>query len=70
MFYNSNIYDEKIYNGEWKNNLRNGSGILTFLNNDIFVGNWLDNEENGIGKYIENNGLITENIWVNGIIIK
>ena len=33
----------KSYNGEWKNNMQNGQGTLTFSDGRKITGEWKDN---------------------------
>ena len=37
------------YEGEWKNNLKNGKGVLYFLNGDVFIGHFLYDKYNYFG---------------------
>ncbi len=55
-----------IYEGEWKDNKRNGQGIATFTNGDKYVGEWKDNKRNGQGIATFANGNIYEGEFKNG----
>ena len=46
------------YQGEFKNNLRHGEGILEYysMNNSHYNGEWFEDIQNGYGKYKFNNG--------------
>ncbi len=37
------------YEGEWKDNLPNGQGKLTFENQSYYVGEFKDNQKHGVG---------------------
>ena len=55
MIYNNN----EIYEGNWKNNLKEGNGKMIYKNGDIYEGNW--EKDNFIkGKIIYNNKEIYE----------
>ena len=43
------IYFEnfKTYKGNFKQNKRNGNGVLVYSNGDEYNGEWLNNEKNG-----------------------
>ena len=47
-------YPEGYYEGYWKNNQRNGKGIMKFFKGDYagdeYEGYWKDDEEHGKGK--------------------
>lgn len=49
-------YDNgNIYEGEIQNNMRNGTGKLTFKKSgDIYEGSFVNNQRNGFGTYIYN----------------
>ena len=38
------------YIGEWKNNLRNGKGILCYKDGRIYIGDFINDKANGYGK--------------------
>ena len=46
------------YDGDWKNGVKHGKGILTSENGDIYNGHWHENQINGYGKMIFKNGNI------------
>ena len=50
------IYDNgNIYEGEIQNNMRNGTGKLTFKKSgDIYEGSFINNQRDGYGTYIYN----------------
>ena len=55
---NGNIYD-----GDWKDDVRNGKGKYTWINGDIYDGDWKDDKRNGKGKYTWVDGNIFEGDW-------
>ena len=54
MFFKSG----NIYEGDWKNDIQNGKGILIYKNGDKFEGNFINGEINGNGIYTWQNGEI------------
>ena len=58
---------DHIYEGEYKNDQKNGNGKLYFkLLNDTYEGNFIDNNINGIGIYKWNSGEIYNGNFLNG----
>jgi hypothetical protein len=57
----------EIYEGEYKNGIRNGKGKYTFLNGDIYDGDYKDGLRDGNGDYIYKNGNKFTGKWVKGI---
>ena len=47
-----NPYEKDVYEGNFKNNLRNGYGRLKSCESYTYEGNWTDDEINGYGKMI------------------
>ena len=43
-------HDKKVYIGEWRNNKRNGDGVLTLKTGDKFMGAFIDGFLNGYGE--------------------
>ncbi len=39
IFSNGNKFE-----GEWKDNLKNGKGVLYFLNGDVYIGHFLNDK--------------------------
>jgi hypothetical protein len=35
-----------VYEGEWRNNAKNGQGIMRYANGDVYTGDWIDDEIN------------------------
>ena len=60
------IYDDKVYEGEFKDNKREGFGKYYLINHWTYFGQWKDDKINGKGKlYDKNNNLIYEGEFVN-----
>ncbi|CDW87368.1 mitogen-activated protein kinase 16 [Stylonychia lemnae] len=60
--------DGTVYDGLWKNDLRNGYGRVIKSNGDYYIGEWKDGKKNGIGKYYFNDGMIYQGKWTQGNI--
>ena len=45
-----------VYDGEWKNDCRDGKGNFKWANGNIYKGDWIDNKKNGKGCYTKING--------------
>ena len=43
--------DGSIYDGEWKNDMENGQGVLFMANGDVYRGSWKDGKKHGDGEY-------------------
>ena len=70
-FEGSGNFSEQKYNyyiGEWKDNLRNGKGILYFKNGDKYLGDFINDKANGYGKGIYENGNYYIGEWKNGLM--
>jgi hypothetical protein len=59
-----------IYDGEWKDNQRNGKGKMTYLGGPFlyksYEGDWKDGFEDGMGKRIWKDGSIYDGEWKKG----
>ena len=53
------------YEGFWKDNKREGKGIMKYKNGDKYEGDWKDNKREGKGTLYYNNGNIFEGDWKN-----
>jgi len=42
------------YMGEWKNNMKNGQGVMTYANGEKYEGEWKDDKREGDGKSVVN----------------
>jgi hypothetical protein len=54
------------YQGEWKNGLMDGSGILTLSGGDEYAGMMRDGRANGTGRYIDVTGEIFDGYFADG----
>ena len=45
-----------IYDGDWKNDIRDGQGTQIYVNGDIYTGKWKDDMKNGQGTFTYING--------------
>jgi hypothetical protein len=52
-----------VYEGDWKDNKRDGKGKMTFANGDVYEGDWKDNKRDGKGKETFANGNVYEGDW-------
>lgn len=62
--------DGQQYEGEYKNDQKNGQGIFTWPDGRKFIGNWVDGKIDGIGTFIGNVGNIKQGVWENGKRLK
>ena len=63
MYYNNG----DKYDGEWKNDLREGKGIMKYNNGDIYDGYWKNDKKDGKGIMINNNGDKYDGYWKNNL---
>ena len=49
-------YENGTYEGELKNDLRDGKGKMTWKDGDVYEGDWKNGKFDGFGKYYYNNG--------------
>ena len=42
-----------VYQGSWKDDMKNGHGRLDYKNGDYYEGNWENNEFSGEGEYYQ-----------------
>jgi len=63
-------WEGDVYEGEWKDDERNGSGILTVgkgeFEGDVYAGEFKNGKRHGKGKYISSDGSSINGEWVNG----
>ena len=64
---NSNDEGDYVYNGQWKNGLKDGFGVETYSTGNTFEGRWHQGTKSGHGKYIFCNGNIFEGEWTDNI---
>ena len=56
-----------VYEGDWVNGKREGTGKITFSGGDVYEGDWVDDKVEGKGKYTYlRGGIVYEGDWVNG----
>ncbi|CDW73108.1 morn repeat protein [Stylonychia lemnae] len=56
----------QVYDGLWKNGLRNLYGRYVYVSGNYYIGEWKDSKINGYGKYYENSGDYYEGQYLNG----
>lgn len=56
------------YDGEWKDNKRNGEGILTFEDGSKYIGHFLNHKRDGQGQYTDAEGNHYIGEWKNNMI--
>ena len=54
-----------IYSGQWKNGMRDGYGIQSWVDSSKYEGDWREDKANGFGKLIHADGDIYEGDWLN-----
>ena len=65
-YLNNDIYLGKIYEGEWKNDLREGRGIEIWKDGERFEGYFRNDKREGKGIYYFNDGMRYEGDYKNG----
>ena len=58
----------KIYEGEWRYDIRNGYGIFYFINGDKYIDEWKNNLKEGYGILYYSNGNKYEGQWKNDLM--
>ena len=61
--------DGKVYEGEFKNNNREGYGKFIFNGGRSYEGMWADGKQHGEGKLISIDGTETKGTWRYGTFI-
>lgn len=56
-----------MYEGEFKNDMKNGYGVYHFSENKKYEGNWLNDKPHGDG-VLEENGVRKTGVWNQGIL--
>ncbi|CAF1241585.1 unnamed protein product [Adineta steineri] len=51
------------YDGEWKNNMKNGEGTLVYADGGQYAGSWVDDERNGHGVNKWSDGRVYTGDW-------
>ena len=59
----------QIYEGEWKEDRRDGHGVLKVLGHYTYYGDWENNNRTGYGVLVHDNGKKEEGQWQNGKLI-
>lgn len=47
--YGTGYIENGYYEGEWKDNCRNGLGVMTFYDGSYYIGEWDHDQYHGIG---------------------
>ena len=59
--------DKQLYEGEYKNDVKEGFGTFTWLDKKIsYTGNWLNGKQHGIGALTCKDGTIKQGEWDHG----
>ena len=64
-YYSKIIEEQSSYEGEWKNGMRDGFGILCWGDESKFIGNFVENEVVGYGKLYHKDGDYYKGMWNN-----
>ena len=64
--YVDEVYEDNTrYEGQKRNNMRNGTGTYVFQNGYVYKGNWKDDEMHGFGTMYVNGKVLYEGEWRN-----
>ena len=63
---NNTDFIQSLYEGENKNRIAHGKGIMKYPNGDIYDGTWRNGERHGSGIFTYANGDVYDGIWRNG----
>ena len=66
MWVEVRYHNNDVYEGQWKDNERNGQGIMRFADGEVYVGTWKDGKMHGYGTYTFENGDVYEGQWKGG----
>ena len=55
----------RVYQGEWKDNCREGYGICNYPDGSMYQGEWKDDKREGKGFFRDANGTETKGPWKN-----
>jgi hypothetical protein len=61
--------DCTTYVGNWKNGFMDGSGVLNFPTEDVYVGTLRLNASHGVGVLLQSDGTVSSGIWKDGKFI-
>jgi hypothetical protein len=62
-----NGYKSNNYDGEYKNDQKNGYGVFHWESGNIYKGQYKDDERNGLGEMTWTDGSVYFGYWKNGI---
>lgn len=54
------MLENGVYQGSFKNGLKEGKGLYKYPNGDVYEGEWLNNEKSGYGIYKYSEGFFYE----------
>ena len=57
------VFEVLTYEGEYKNDLKNGKGIFTWSSGSKYIGEFKDDERDGEGKMVWSDGTMYEGEW-------
>ena len=57
--------NKNVYNGLFKNEMRNGLGRMDYADGSNYIGGWVDNERSGKGVLYKGKIVINQGIWEN-----
>ena len=60
---------ERIYDGDWQDDVPHGYGVNTFPNGKIYTGNFFKGKPVGDGQWTYADGRIYNGTWVNGAFL-
>jgi hypothetical protein len=55
-----------MYEGEWRDEMREGFGVQRYSKGDVFEGEWLMDKMHGKGILLHSDGSVYEGIWEHG----
>lgn len=58
----------EVYEGGWKDNKRNGEGVLSLPDGTTYSGSFVNHKRNGFGKYTSSSGNTYEGQWIDNMI--
>lgn len=62
---NNNFVSSSVYEGENKNKIAHGKGIMKYKNGDVYDGNWKNGQRHGAGVFTYANGDVYDGVWKN-----
>jgi len=61
--------DGSVYEGEFKQNKREGTGRYMYANGEVYEGSWKDDKKHGLGTYTYQNKSVLTGMWSRGNIM-